>query len=131
MRNAFNETFAESFDKTILIGTDIPDLSPDIINNAVIGLNEYPAVIGPSMDGGYYLIGFNSSGFLPDIFSGIPWGTNEVFLKTMNCFTEKSLSICVLPECRDIDTYEDLNEFLTDNKSTAHYYSDILAKSLK
>ena len=131
MKNAFNETFAEGFDKTILVGTDIPDLNPDIINNAAIGLNEYPAVIGPSNDGGYYLIGFNSSGFLPDIFNNIPWGTNKVFLKTMNCFAEKSSRIHVLPECRDIDTYEDLNDFLTDSKSTGYDYSEILAKSLK
>ncbi len=131
MKNAINDTLAEGFDKAILVGIDIPDLNPEIINNAVLGLNECPAVIGPSMDGGYYLIGFNSSGFLPDVFNNIPWGTNEVFSKTMNCFAEKSLRIHILTKCRDIDTYKDLNEFLFDKKSAANDYHDILAKFLK
>ena len=131
MKNAINDTFTEGFDKAILIGTDIPDLNSDIINDAVIGLNEYPAVIGPSMDGGYYLIGFNPSGFLPDVFNNMPWGTNEVFSKTTNYFAERNIRIRILTECRDIDTYEDLNEFLFDKKSAANDYHDILAKFLK
>lgn len=127
MKNAMRDVFSKGFNKAILIGTDIPELNPDIINDAVLSLNEYPAVIGPSMDGGYYLIGFQSSGFIPEIFTDMPWGTNEVFKKTMNCFYEKNVRVHTLTECRDIDTYEDLHNFLSEGKSNAYEYSDIIS----
>jgi uncharacterized protein len=126
MKNAIKDAFSKGFEKVILIGTDIPGLSADIIDDAVLSLNEYPAVIGPSMDGGYYLIGFHSAGFLPDIFTDMSWGTSEVFKKTMNCFAERNMHVRVLSQCRDIDTYKDLHDFLSSRNPNTLEYIDII-----
>ncbi len=69
MKNAFRETFSQGFAKVLLIGSDIPDLTRTIINEAY-EFDNYDAVIGPSLDGGYYLIGFKHDTFSPEIFEG-------------------------------------------------------------
>jgi len=128
MKNAMDDAFSEGFDKALLVGTDIPDLKTEIINDAVDSLNEYQAVIGPSTDGGYYLIGFHSRGFLPDIFTGMPWGTSRVLKKTMAVFKSKNMDVFMLNPCRDIDTYDDLHAFLIEETTKKDRYREILKK---
>lgn len=130
MKNAFHETFAEGFEKAILVGTDIPGLTGDILHQAVIGLNDYPAVLGPSVDGGYYLIGFHVSGFAPEVFADIPWGTPDVFFRTRNRFADRGVAVHILPECRDIDTYEDLLALVKSDNASAGEYENLLAAYL-
>lgn len=111
MSNAFVDSFSKGFRHVLLIGTDFPDLSAQIIDNAFQCLPENDAVIGPSVDGGYYLIGFNADTFLSAVFDDMAWGTVNVFEKTMQAFNNKKLKVHVLPPWRDIDTYEDLKFF--------------------
>ncbi len=108
MKNALAETFAAGYERAVLIGSDLPDLPSDIINNAFNALNRTDAVIGPSPDGGYYLIGFTAKGFVPRIFNNIPWGTHRVFDLTLNNFSDHGVSPVCLPVWRDIDTKVDL-----------------------
>ena len=110
MSNAFREGFAAGHRQILLVGSDIPDLPAQIIHDGFASLKQNGAVIGPAHDGGYYLIGFRSDCFLPDIFTGIRWGTNEVFEKTMALFRLGSQDISILPAWRDIDTLEDLRD---------------------
>jgi uncharacterized protein len=117
MKNAFASAFSEGCEKVILIGSDIPDLPKEIIDEAFA--NDGEAVIGPATDGGYYLIGFKRDTFLPHIFEGIQWSTASVFERTMEIFRTHSCKVHVLPQWRDVDTPEDLRAFYERNKNTA------------
>jgi len=108
MENAFIQAFADGMDKVVLVGSDIPRLSVSIIGQAFNALATKDAVIGPAHDGGYYLIGFNRSTFLPDIFQGIAWSTDSVYNETMNIFDKAGFSIHVLAGLSDVDTLRDL-----------------------
>ena len=112
MKNALAETFAAGFTRAVVIGSDLPDLPPEIIDEAFDRLTAIPAVIGPSRDGGYYLIGFTAEGFAPSVFDDIPWGTETVFRKTLNRFRDQDIAPVILPVWRDIDTIEDLDDLV-------------------
>jgi uncharacterized protein len=121
MKNAFTAAFSEGFEKVMLIGSDIPDLPKEIIDEAFASEGE--AVIGPATDGGYYLIGFSRDTFLPHIFEGMQWSTASVFERTMEIFRKHSYKVHILPRWRDVDTPEDLWAFYERNRSTAFVHS--------
>ena len=129
MENALADTFAAGYERAVLIGSDLPDLPSRIIDTAFKGLEQCRAAIGPSRDGGYYLIGFTATGFTPRIFHDIPWSTNQVFDMTLNRFKEYQVSHYTLPVWQDIDTQTDLS-FLTLDPSgkTAVHTTDYLLK---
>jgi uncharacterized protein len=113
MENAFKSAFSSGFTYVVLTGSDVPDLSSRIIDDAFSMLADSGAVIGPAKDGGYYLIGFSRSGFLPEIFGGIKWGTDTVFIDTMAALRRAGGAGAephVLPELMDIDRAEDIEE---------------------
>ena len=118
MKNAFEKCFAEGFDKAILIGSDSPDLPREIIDEGFAALTSCDAVIGPSLDGGYYLIGFKTETFLPELFSGIPWSTEGVLKSTRAILDKKGIKVFFLPPWRDIDTYEDLKALIERHRNT-------------
>lgn len=117
MKNAFSRAFSEGFSKVLLVGSDIPDLTDTVINDA-FELIEHDAVIGPAFDGGYYLIGFKRSTFLPEIFEEIPWSTDIVFERTIKILKKYDYKIHVLPEWRDIDRLDDLAALVERNRDT-------------
>lgn len=114
MYNAFSEAFEENFSRLVLIGSDIPGLSNVMLAEACASLSNFPAVIGPTFDGGYCLIGFGKKTFSPEVFEGIRWGTRLVFESTMKLFARKGICVHVLPLLRDIDTYKDLEQAATE-----------------
>lgn len=109
MKNAFKQSFAEGAKRVIIIGTDSPTLPVSYIQKAFDILKKIPIVIGPTFDGGYYLIGL--SGLNDDIFDGIVWGTSRVFDQTLTRIKSLNTQVYVLPPWYDVDTSEDL-EFL-------------------
>ena len=111
MENALTDVFSRGVDQAILIGSDFPDLPAAIIDEAFQGLETRNLVVGPAIDGGYYLIGFNAGSFLPEIFHGLPWGTQFVFENTAVLAEKNNLRMYILPEWQDIDTYDDLKAF--------------------
>lgn len=126
MENAFKEVFLEGFNEVLVIGTDIPDLTPSLIDKALKALKRSDAVIGPCYDGGYYLIGFKKKTFLSDTFKGIQWSTELVFKDTMVVFTKKGYKVHVLPKLRDVDRIEDLRDFYKRSKKPRCNYSKTL-----
>ena len=110
MSKAFRESFVAGYRQILLVGSDIPDLPAQIIHDGFASLKQHGAVIGPAHDGGYYLIGFRSDCFLPDIFTDIRWDTGDVFEKTMALFGLGNQDVSILPSWRDIDTLEDLRD---------------------
>lgn len=106
MYNAFNTVFKKGYKKAIIIGTDAPDISTNIMQSAISALDNYSVVIGPANDGGYYLLGFKSK--LIDLFSGIEWSTDSVFDNTIEKLNNSEINYFMLDELTDIDTLEDL-----------------------
>jgi rSAM/selenodomain-associated transferase 1 len=113
MKNAFEKVFSTGAEKVIIIGTDVPDLSKEIIQNAFKSLDNSDVVIGPSRDGGYYLLGMKRMN--PNLFEGIEFSTSSVYKNTVEKFSKLNLSYYVLPELQDIDTEEDLIHWLKSN----------------
>lgn len=93
-------------DKVLLIGADIPRLDSSIINNAFSHLQTNDIAIGPTTDGGYYLIGMKI--VFPEIFDSINYGTEKVLQQTISKAAEAELSYSLLSELSDIDRIEDL-----------------------
>ena len=109
MAGAFLETFSYGYERAVLIGTDLPDLPGSIISEALERLaKNCNVVIGPSTDGGYYLIGFNAKSLNPDVFTDISWGGSDVFHITLDRIRELGADYHILPRWRDIDLHDDL-----------------------
>jgi rSAM/selenodomain-associated transferase 1 len=109
MDNAFQFLYSRCYEKIVLIGSDLPSLNTDFINQAFQGLETKDCVLGPSKDGGYYLIALSRS--YSFLFESLPWSTSEVFEKTIEILKNKGLTYKILPKLEDIDTYKELNSF--------------------
>lgn len=92
--------------KAVLIGTDSPDLPGDIIAQAFAELEHSRCVLGPSDDGGYYLIGLSE--VVPAIFSDIQWSSPQVLAQTIQQLDSVQASWSQLPVWSDIDEFDDL-----------------------
>lgn len=108
MYNAINTSFSDSYEKVCLIGTDIPHLRSDIIDEAFSKLNDADIVLGPSKDGGYYLIGMKAAH--SKLFKNILWSTSQVLFQTQHNAEKLNLKVGLLQELNDIDTLEDIDE---------------------
>lgn len=108
MSNAFRESLV-AYDKAVIIGTDLWTLESQDVTNAFKALEHNTAVIGPSADGGYYLLGITE--FLPQIFLNKQWGTSSVLPNTLKDL--KSIKHHLLTEKNDVDTFLDLEEYPT------------------
>jgi rSAM/selenodomain-associated transferase 1 len=116
MLNAFNMVFDAGYRKIILVGTDVPGITADLMNHALDYLENYDCVVGPSEDGGYYLIGLST--VLPNLFDGIAWSTDLVFGKTVEKLENEYKSYFLMEKLIDIDTKEDLDDWKNAYKSS-------------
>ncbi len=114
MYNAFGRTFADGAKRSVVIGTDVPELNSSIIDSAFSQLDGHDIVLGPSTDGGYYLLGMKS---LQPVFDGIEWSTDRVLRQTLDRLTSLHLSNAMLREIADVDTEEDYRLYLARTKS--------------
>ncbi len=112
MQNAFSKSFEEGYRKVVIIGSDCPELDSSIIEQAFDELKQSDVVIGPSADGGYYLLGMNT--FIPEIFEGIKWSSAEVLSRTKEKLNRSGYLFKELEILNDIDTEEDLNNSSLD-----------------
>lgn len=122
MRNAFSDIFATGVDQAVLMGTDLPDMDNRIMNESFEFLKKEDLVIGPALDGGYYLIGLRKNAFNNDLFSDIDWGTASVFRQTMGKINAAGLNCHVLPSWQDIDTHDDLMAFYHRSKDKGLFH---------
>jgi uncharacterized protein len=127
MEQAFRRAFSEGFTRAVLIGSDIPDLPPALLQDAVNRLDRMGAVIGPSKDGGYYLIGFRKETFFPMIFHGPEWSTDTVFRKTFQIFGQEQREVSLLPALQDVDTINDLKDLMERGRNSAFRPSRTIA----
>ncbi len=106
MAEAFRDSFARGFSRVLIVGADCPGLTADVMGRACSALSRCDVALGPAVDGGYYLVGLRRPA--PDLFAGIPWGTEEVFAQTVACARRLHLSLHKLETLPDVDRPEDL-----------------------
>lgn len=97
--------------RIVVLGSDCPGITVEILMKAFTSLRNNHVTLGPTHDGGYYLLGITGSlkpQELKTLLSGIPWGSNTVYSKTIKRVTKLQLSHQTLPMLHDIDTPEDL-----------------------
>jgi len=111
MANAFTRAFSSGYDRAILIGTDCPDMTAEIMAEAFYGIDQTGCVIGPAVDGGYYLIGFKSVSFTEKPFHDMAWGTDIVYQETLDRCLQMNIKPYILQPLNDIDTWDDLKLF--------------------
>lgn len=106
MSTAFDKMLKKGFDKAVIIGTDCYDLTNAVIEDAFSALENHDVVIGPALDGCYYLLGMKNH--YPQLFNEMVWSTDTVFDDTLARCTDLKLSSFVLPVLSDIDDEKDL-----------------------
>jgi rSAM/selenodomain-associated transferase 1 len=107
LRHTCDDLFERRHRGVVVIGSDSPTLPPDRLVQALTALQQgADAVVGPSEDGGYYLIGVARN--LPGLFEGVAWGTRTVYADTVATARRLRLRTEILPPWYDIDRPEDL-----------------------
>ena len=107
-------TALQSAERCLLMGSDCPGITPELLQNGLAALQENDIVLGPAYDGGYYLIGMRKKPSFKQIehlFSDIPWGSAKVLTRTIERIQELQLPFQLLPQLHDIDTPDDLHYF--------------------
>jgi rSAM/selenodomain-associated transferase 2/rSAM/selenodomain-associated transferase 1 len=122
MARAFEAAFQGSKGAAVIVGSDIPDISANIIQQAFEGLQKHDLVLGPARDGGYYLIGIKNS--IPSeiyscLFDDINWGTGKVFSQTVQKVRASGLRFSLLESLGDVDRPADLHIWQAVKKSGA------------
>jgi rSAM/selenodomain-associated transferase 1 len=117
MARAFADVFALGYRQVLVIGTDLPTLPGSVFGETVKLLASHDVVLGPALDGGYYLIGLRKPS--PELFAGIPWSTDRVLPLTQQKAAALGLRTTLLPVRRDIDTVDDLTAVIEEMGVTA------------
>lgn len=107
MQGAFKQAFNEGYQRVVIIGSDCGQLKGKHLEHAYEALETNDVVIGPSVDGGYYLLGMRK--YFPVLFEDKPWSTDDVFSQTVNDCKTDGLSYHVLEMLNDVDTKGDWN----------------------
>jgi uncharacterized protein len=105
MQHAFDTAFTSGAKKAIIIGSDCPTLTGDLLHEAFEELDKHDFVLGPASDGGYYLLGMKKTE--PALFQDIAWGTDSVQAATLAKIQALGKTCALLPELTDVDTEED------------------------
>jgi len=129
---AVQESLTE-FQEVIVLGSDIPGIDQNLLEQACAVLQHNDLVLGPAMDGGYYLMGLKRAD--PFLFRGIEWGSGLVLEQTLQSARQHHLKVGLLPVRHDIDRWQDLVAWTelacnSRTKSTmAWRYADYVIKS--
>ncbi|MDB9538417.1 TIGR04282 family arsenosugar biosynthesis glycosyltransferase [Anabaenopsis tanganyikae CS-531] len=106
MGRSLTESWQSGAQKVIIIGVDCPGINAHILTQAFEQLHTHDLVLGPAIDGGYYLIGLCRP--FPELLFNIHWGTSQVLQQTMNIAENLKISVSFLPPLGDVDLPEDL-----------------------
>ena len=110
--NAIQFVFAKGFDHIITIGNDTPQLQVSHILDASLHLENGKAVLGPSADGGFYLMALHRSQFNISDFKKLTWKSSKLFLETSRLFAAQNVTLIKLKTLFDLDTASDLQVFI-------------------
>ncbi len=107
--SAFKEGFAAGYENICIIGSDCYDLTSEHLESAFDLLETHQAVLGPAVDGGYYLLGLTK--YTPELFTNKDWSTDSVASDTISDFQQLGMSYNLLVQLNDVDTEADLGNW--------------------
>ncbi len=110
MDHALTAMFTRGYAYALLVGTDIPTLSSHHYHHAKEVLQATDVVLGPTKDGGYYLVGTKKP--VPELFATISWSTDSVLTQSQARAEQVGLAVGLLAPERDIDTFDDMQALL-------------------
>ena len=110
--HAISEVYRKGFDYIITIGNDCPGLTKQLILKSKSSLENDQFVLGPSIDGGFYLMGLHQSLFNKDVFLNFSWKTHKLQRQVLEYIKSKAVRVNILKALNDIDTFEDLKKVL-------------------
>jgi hypothetical protein len=116
LSGAFEQLFSLGYERVVAIGADSPTLPPAYIGWSFELLAGTELALGPSADGGYYLIGMKA--FHPELFQGVAMGTERVFSQTLKRARQANLRVSLLPPWYDVDTQDDLERLRAELHAT-------------
>lgn len=129
MENAVHKLLKDGYEKVVLIGSDIPEIQKKDIMEAFDALEKKDLCFGPTLDGGYYLVGMKKLNKI--VFHGnIKWGDKSVFYSTMDILNKENLTVGFVQKYEDIDTKEDLKNLKYRLNNETHMY-DIIPQNTK
>ncbi len=120
MMNAFVDGFEHEYQKIVVIGSDMYDLSKVDLEEAFSKLDHHDFILGPAEDGGYYLLGMKK--LKAAIFQNKDWGTSTVLKTTLNDLTNRDYGL--LPLKNDVDHYEDIQHLEAFQPFLKHLKND-------
>lgn len=124
MRAALAHGLAQpGVDRALILGSDVPGLSADVVRDAARALASCDVVFGPSSDGGYYLVGLRGASALGVLFTGVQWSSPTVLAVSLALAQKAGLRVAplhTLPTLTDVDVVEDLHAFLLSAEAGAH-----------
>ena len=112
MSHAFARALDGGARRVVIFGSDSPTLPPSLVPQAFQSLTECDLVLGPTEDGGYYLIGCRW--FDPGLFANVEWGTHRVFDETHANAQRLGYRMAVLPPWFDLDEWKDVERLLAE-----------------
>ena len=110
MRQYFDSAYERGVRDVLLLGSDSPDVPREFITQAFELLERFPVVLGPSEDGGYYLIAARNQ--TPPVFDNVPWSSSAVWEETLARLTNAGIPYGELPIWYDVDETESLERLL-------------------
>ena len=113
MNTYFAARFAEGYQRVVLLGTDSPNLPLEFVAKALAELKPDQVVLGPTEDGGYYLVGAHGP-TVPPIFTHIAWSTSNVWQQTLQALRSAGTMFHTLPSWYDVDDMADYQRLLSD-----------------
>jgi rSAM/selenodomain-associated transferase 2/rSAM/selenodomain-associated transferase 1 len=125
MKHAFTSLFAQGFDRVVLVGSDIPELDENVLQEAFLLLQKSEAILSPTVDGGYYLIGFHRDSFCTAAFEGIVYSQSDVYEKTLAKLSHLKLTHGV--KLQDVDTLDDLKSLAPSKSALSHRIQTFLS----
>jgi rSAM/selenodomain-associated transferase 1 len=123
IESAASDAFARGFGSVVIVGTDSPTLPPTFVESAFASLSsgETDVALGPTEDGGYYLVGLRQ--FFGGLFRHVEWSTPRAYRQTAENASHLGLRVLELPRWYDVDTHADLlrlrDEIFTDESARA------------
>lgn len=124
--NAISAIFQKGYENIITIGNDTPQLQLSHIHKAAAFLNNGESVVGPSVDGGFYLMGISYSQFDKASFKNLPWQSSQLASCYLKSLDNKNLSYQLLESLIDFDTVEDVRQFLNGKDQRDRLVQQIL-----
>ena len=118
--------YSKGFETVITIGNDTPHLQSQHLLNAVHQLEQNDFVLGPSTDGGFYLMGLKQSHFNTETFLKLPWQTSELNRSISRLAATKNIQISYLEALCDIDTVSDIKTVFDSFKTLSKQIKQLL-----